>query len=198
MGQGVIDLKTGEVKGIRLEILLAAALIVGIVLGVIVSFGMNESDLLAAYTGGVYKDFNSWSDAFLTYFIGSASFVAAAFLMGFGAVSHPFELMLVAFKGLGLGVLARAVYSCDEILIRMALFLPFAVLSSGVLIMQSCESVAMSSRYFSISVTTENRLGIANEFRDYIFKFIIFLTSCAVISALNCLVLRLFDLMGLI
>lgn len=118
--------------------------------------------------------------------------------MGFCAVSQPFELALVAFKGMGLGVLARSIYSCDNILIRIALFIPFAVLSSGILIMQSCDSVAMSTRYLMLSVTAENRLGIAHEFRDYIFRFLIYLTACAAVSALNCLMLRLFDYLGMI
>lgn len=183
-------------KVFRTDILLVLFLIVGIVLGAVASLKIGSEALAGIYSSDIYTDFDSWMETFLNYFAGSAVFVTAAFLMGFGAVSHPFEIMLVCFKGLGLGVLVSSIYSCDDILIRMALFLPFAVLSSGILIMQSCESVAMSQRYFSLSLTNENRLGLANEFRDYILKFLIYLVSCGVLSALNCLVLRLFDLMG--
>lgn len=187
MGQGeAVTLKLSDNKSIKPDVLLTASLIAGIILGVLAGADMEFS----GFFGVQLSVQNGWTDAFLSCFIGSASFVTAAFLLGFSAVSHPFLLMLVAFKGLGLGVLVRSVYSGDNIFRDMAAFLPFALLSSGVLILQSCESLGMSGRYFSLSVTNENRLGIANEFRDYIFKFLIYLLSCGLISALNCLLAR--------
>ncbi len=171
--------------------MLIIALIAGIAAGTIISLNMNPQQLTGMFENGIYSADMDWTSAFAAYFIGSAAFVIAAFLMGFCAVSQPFELALVAFKGLGLGVLARSIYSCDDILVNIALFLPFAVLSSGILIMQSCDSVAMSTRYLMLSVTAENRLGIAYEFRNYIFRFLIYLTACAAVSAGNCLILRL-------
>ncbi len=185
-------------KGIRLDMMLIIALIIGIAIGTVASLNMTAQKLAGAYADSASSCPDGWISVFLSYFMGSAAFVTAAFLMGFCAVSQPFELALVAFKGLGLGVLARSIYCCDDILIRIALFLPFAVLSSGILIMQSCDSVAMSTRYLMLSVTAENRLGIAHEFRDYIFKFLIYLMACAAVSAINCLIIRLFDYFGMI
>ncbi len=187
-----------KTKGIRLDMLLIISLIAGIGIGAAVGANMTPQGLMTIYSDGVYAAGDDWVSAFFSYFIGSAAFVTAAFLMGFCAVSQPFELALVAFKGMGLGVRVRSIYSCDNILIRIALFIPFAVLSSGILIMQSCDSVAMSTRYLMLSVTAENRLGIAHEFRNYIFRFLIYLTACAAVSALNCLILRLFDYFGMI
>ena len=42
--------------------------------------------------------------------------------MGFGAVSQPFELMLVAFRGLGMGAAIRGIYSGEDIFINLALY----------------------------------------------------------------------------
>ncbi len=183
-------------KSVRIDVLLVCSLVVGIALGAVFSSGVDIEVISGLY--GVPTSDSSWVNEFFSSFLGSASFVTAAFLMGFCAVSQPFELLLVAFKGLGLGAVVRNIYSCDNILVRIALFLPFSVMAAGVLILQSCESVEMSTRYLSLSVTSENRIGIANEFKDYIMKYLIYILSCAVISALNCLAVRGFAVLGLI
>lgn len=157
----------------------------GIAVGAVLSLKMDLSGFSRPLQNRSYDISANWVEAFAYGFIGSASFVAAAFLMGFCAVSQPFELLLVAFRGLGLGVLARSVYSCDDILIGLMLFLPGAVLSSGILILQSCRAVQMSTRYLLLSVTSENRLGLAKEFRDYIFWFLVSLLACALVSAIE-------------
>lgn len=157
----------------------------GIAVGAAVSFNMDLSGIVNPWAYRAYDISENWQSVFVYGFTGSAAFVTAAFLMGFCAVSQPFELLLVAFKGLGLGVLARSIYSCDDILTGLILFLPGAVLSSGILILQSCQAAQMSTRYLLLSVTAENRLGLAKEFRDYIFKFLICLLGCALVSAME-------------
>ena len=95
-----------KTKGIRLDMLLIISLILGIALGAAVGAKMTPQGLMTTYSDGVYAAGGDWVSAFFSYFIGSAAFVTAAFLMGFCAVSQPFELALVAFMGMGLGVLA--------------------------------------------------------------------------------------------
>lgn len=189
IGQGVVHVKeSNDIKPARVDVLLVASMIAGVALGAVFYTGHSNGASGALLAAEIAE--NGWLRVYLQSFAGSALFVVAAFLMGFGAVSQPFELMLVAFRGLGMGAAIRGIYSGEDIFINLALYLPFAVLSAGVLILQSCESVSMSSRYLALSVTTENRLGIANEFKDYIFKFLIYLTACAAISALYCLAVR--------
>lgn len=170
---------------IGLDVLMLIFLAAGIAVGAVVSFNMDLSGIAAPLANSALDLGIDWRKAFVCGFIGSASFVAAAFLMGFCAVSQPFELLLVAFRGLGLGVLARSIYSCDDILMGLMLFLPGAVISCGILILQSCRAVQMSTRYLMLSVTSENRLGLAKEFRDYIFWFLIRLLACALVSAME-------------
>ena len=184
-------------KNVRLDVLLVCSLVAGIALGAVFGADVAISDKGLSVLFYPTED-SGWLGAFASSFFGSASFVTASFLMGFGAVSQPLELLLVAFKGLGLGAVVRGIYACDNILARLVVFVPFAVMSCGVLILQSVESVEMSTRYLALSVTGENRIGMANEFKDYIFKFLIYLLSCAVMSALNCLAVQLFSDMGFI
>lgn len=185
-------------RGLRMDAVLIASMVLGIAVGAVISCNMDEASLAGIYAGGVYDPSENWFAAFFSYFLSSAAFVTAAFLMGFSPLSHPFEIMLVCFKGMGLGVLAGSIYSCDNIPVCLALFLPFAVVSSGILIYQSMESLDMSTRYLDISITSENRIGLAREFRDYIFRFVILLVACGAVSSVNCLVLRIFSSQGLI
>ncbi|MCC8196113.1 MAG: hypothetical protein LIO49_04810 [Ruminococcus sp.] len=179
------------------ETVLIVALIVGIAVGAFIGMNLSESDIsyLIETSYLTYRENNIRS--FISFFVSSASLLIAVFLMGFSAVFQPFEVLLVAFKGLGLGLIARCVYASDDMLSRLLIFLPFSVVSSGILIFQARDAVSMSMGYFSISITTENRLGMANEFREYIFRFFIYLLSCAVVSALGCFALSVVDTHGL-
>lgn len=168
---------------IGVDVLMLIFLAVGIAVGAALSLNLNLSGLGGSLALNSMETNADWQRNFILGFISPAAFVTAAFLMGFCAVSQPFELLLVGFRGLGLGVLARNIYSCDDILSGLILFLPGAVISCGILILQSCRAVQMSTRYLLISVTSENRIGLAKEFRDYIFWFIVSLFCCALLSA---------------
>ncbi|MCD8005774.1 MAG: hypothetical protein LUF29_02190 [Oscillospiraceae bacterium] len=183
--------------GISVETVLVVALIVGILAGAIIGVNLPESEISSLIETSFLTYRESAIESFLSFFISSATFVVVVFLMGFCAVFQPFEVLLVAFKGLGLGLIARCVYAGENVLSKLLVFLLFSVISSGILIFQARDSVSMSMGYFSISITTENRLGMANEFREYIFRFFIYLLSCAVVSALGCLALRVMNAHGL-
>ncbi len=183
--------------GISIETVLIIALVVGIAIGAIIGMKLSEEDISSLIETSFLAYTENKLESFFTFFISSATFIIAVFLMGFCAVFQPFEVLLVAFKGLGLGLIARCVYASDNVLAMLLIFLPFSVISSGILIFQARDAVSMSMGYFSISITTENRLGMANEFREYIFRFFIYLLSCAVVSALGCLALSVMNTHGL-
>ncbi|MCD7822886.1 MAG: hypothetical protein LUG86_02535 [Oscillospiraceae bacterium] len=179
------------------DTVLIFALVVGIAIGALVGMKLSESEISSLVKTSFLTYRENRFESFFSFFISSSSFVIVVFLMGFCAVFQPFEVLLVALKGLGLGLIARCVYASDNLLPDLLLFLPFSVISSGILIFQARDAVSMSMGYFSISITTENRLGMANEFREYIFRFFIYLLSCAVISALGCLTLSVMNTHGL-
>ncbi len=180
------------------DTVLIVALILGIAAGALVGMKLSDSEISGLLGTSFLTCRENSFESFLSFFISSASFVVVVFLMGFCAVFQPFEVLLVAFKGLGLGLIARCVYAEEDALVKLLIFLPFSVISSGILIFQARDAVSMSMGYFSISITTENRLGMANEFREYIFRFFIYLLSCAVVSALGCLALSVMNAHGLV
>ncbi len=185
-------------RGISPETVLVVSLIVGIAVGALVGMKLSDSEIsdLTKVSFLTFRD--NPVESFLSFFVSSATLVVTVFLMGFCAVFQPLEVLLVAFKGLGLGLMAQSVYSGNDVLPKLIVFLPFSVISSGILVFQARDAVMMSARYFSISITTENRIGFANEFREYIFKFFIHLLSCVVISTLGCFALRAMVIYGLV
>lgn len=175
----------------NLDIALAALTAAGITAGVFLSLGMDDSMLselcgvagklsLAASGGGAKIFFGS--------FCGVGAILVAAFFCGFCAVAQPIELFLAAFRGLGLGICVRGIYFEENIFAAMAAFLPFAVLSTGVLILSEREAFRLSMRYFALSSTDENRLGIKNEIHDYTARFLIYALLLAILSALDSLI----------
>lgn len=198
MGQGRrVSVHNKKQTGISIETILIVSLIAGIAIGAVIGMKLSEDEIsnLIKTSFLTYKE--NRIESFLLFFVSSASFVTAIFLMGFCAVFQPLEVLLVALKGLELGFIARCVYADENVLSKLLIFLPFSVITSGILILQARDSVSMSMGYFSISITTENRLGMANEFREYIFRFFIYLLSCAVVSALGCLMLSVMNTHGL-
>lgn len=185
-------------RGVSPETALVASLIVGIAIGAIIGMNMSDSDISHLTQSSFLSYRESPVESFISFFVSSATLVVIVFLMGFCAVSQPLEVLIPAFKGLGLGLVAHSVYAGDDVLSKLVVFLPFSVISSGILVFQARDAVMMSARYFSISITTENRIGFANEFREYIFRFFIHLLSCVVISTLGCLVLRAIVIYGLV
>ncbi len=172
-------------KTVSLDIALAVSAAVGVTAGVILSINMDEASLVSM--SGVPEKLalaadGRWLRIFLGSFAGAGLLLLAAFLLGFCAVSQPAELLLTAFRGLGLGVCVRGVYLGDEVLKSLAAFLPYAVLSTGVLALGAREAFRLSMRYLSLSVTAENRLGIKNEIRDYTARFLILAVLLAVLA----------------
>lgn len=108
-------------------------------------------------------------------FAGTFFLVLACFLLGFGSVFQPVELIVPFFKGLGLGVsLADIYYSLgfNGVVLSLILIIPNAVISSFSLIIACRESVRMSNSIkkilFGKSLDYNNV-----DFRLYITKFII-------------------------
>lgn len=175
-------LKSGS---FNLETALGLSAAAGITAGVIISLKMDEG-MLRELCGVEEKlrlaSEGQWLRVFFGTFSGVGLLLGAAFLLGFCALSQPAELLLTAFRGLGLGVCVRGVYLTDNVLISIPAFVPFAVLSTWVLVLASREAFRLSVRYFRLSVTSENRLGIRNEIRDYIIRFIIYLMAAALLA----------------
>ena len=175
--------------------LVLPSLILGIALGVATSFGLSKDALMQI---GDMSDklsicvSDNWLNAFLTSFFGAEIFLIALFICGFGAVFQPISIAICILRGMGLGICARGTYISSSPFVSVASFLPFAVLSTVIILAQAKQSMHLSGCYLALSTTTENRLGIKNEASDYTAKFVYFSLILAIICALDCLLLRLF------
>ncbi len=170
------------------------ALVLGIALGVAISVGMpNESLSRIGDMSNKLMGFESdnWLNACLTSFFGAEIFIIALFLCGFSAVFQPVSIAVCALRGMGLGICVTGAYLSDSPLINIALFLPFAILSTAIILVQAKQSLHLSGCYLALSTTAENRLGIKNEAAEYTAKFIYLSLILAIICALDCLVIRL-------
>ena len=85
----------------------------------------------------------------------------------------------------------RGIYLCDGVMINLAAFLPFSIASTAVVLAQAKQSIRMSGYYFSMTLTSENRLGVKTEVGDYTVKFVVFEMLVAIFCALDCLLVRL-------
>lgn len=181
-------------KPVNLDIALAVSTAVGVTAGVILSINMDESSLVLL--SGVEQKLTlaaegNWLNVFFSSFAGVAIILSAAFLCGFCAVAQPIELLLAAFRGLGLGVCVRGIYLNSDVLRSMAVFLPFAVLSTGILLLGIKEAFGLSMRYLSLSTTSENLLGIKTEIHDYAARFLILTILLAALAMADAFAARL-------
>lgn len=182
-----------KTKAMSLDIALGISAAVGVTAGVILSLNMDAAALVNLC--GTEQKLSlaaqgEWLQVFLSSFIGVGAMVLAAFFLGFCALSQPVELLLVAFRGLGLGVCVRGVYLSTNVMTSMAAFLPYAILSTGVLVLAAKEAFGLSMQYLRLSATTENRLGIKNEIRDYTAKFTIYTLMLAALAMADAFLAR--------
>ena len=175
-------------RQISLDVVLAAAVAVGVTAGVILSLGMDEQTLIEL--GGAGRKLEialswEWIRLFINSLSGTAALLCAVFLCGFSAVAQPAEIFIAAFRGLGLGICVRGIYLGGDVVRSMAVFLPFAVLSTWVIIASIKEAFSLSGRYLALSVTDENRLGIRSRIHDYAVKFLMLALLLAALSAID-------------
>ncbi len=169
-------------------------LVLGIALGVALSFVIADGSLvrigdMSNKLIGFKSD--DWLSACLTSFFGAEVFVVTLFLCGFSAVFQPVSIAVCALRGIGLGICVTGAYLSDSPLINIAAFLPFAILSTAIILVQAKQSLHLSGCYLALSMTSENRLGIKNEAAEYTAKFIYLSLILAIICALDCFIIRL-------
>lgn len=180
-------------RAMNIDVALAVFCAAGVTAGVILSVRMDEASLISlggAETKLALAADGRWLKLFAGSFFGIFAMTAVAFLCGFCAVAQPLELLLMSFRGLGLGICVRGIYLGNDVLRSMAVFLPFSVLSTGILWLASREAFTMSLRYLELSSTNENRIGLKNEVRDYTTRFMIFVMMLAVLSCADAYLAR--------
>ena len=168
---------TYEPKPMSAEITLGLSAAVGVTAGVIISLNIPQPTLISLC--GISQKLElaaggSLFEVFLRSFSGIALLQLAAYFLGFCALGQPFEILLTAFRGLGLGLCVRGAYLNENLLLSLAAFLPYAVASTGVLLLCCKDALGLSNKYLRLSMTAENRLGMKKDVRDYTVRFLIY------------------------
>ena len=180
---------------INVNSLATLSVVVGIVAGVIISFWIDREVLSSVCTfDSIYLKAASgkWLLLFASLFLQAEIWLAVAFVFGFGAVYHPLSLLLLMFRGLGLGACTRGVYLTADVFKNLAVFLPISIVTLALLVLQTREAIRIQSMYFSLTVTNENRIGLKREAVDYVAKFLIYSLILAIICMIECIIIRLF------
>ena len=179
---------------INVNSLATLSIVVGIVAGVIISFWIDREVLSSVCTfDSIYSKAESgkWLLLFASLFVRAEIWLAVAFVFGFGAVYHPLSLLLLMFRGLGLGACTRGVYLTADVFENLAAFLPISIVSLALLVLQTREAMRIQSIYFSLTITNENRIGLKKEAGDYVTKFLIYSLILAIICMIECIIIRL-------
>ncbi len=165
-------------------------LVCGITAGVILTLGAEPQELISL-CGAEKKllmcENGQWLMAAIKSFAGAGLIMAAGYLCGFCALGQPAELLISGLRGMGLGAAVRGVYLSGSVFKCMAAFLPYAVLSTMLILSALNDSLSLSMRYFGLSTTAENRLGLKNEVGSYSARYLLrflILAALAVSDAL--------------
>lgn len=174
--------------------LLLLCLVVGIIVGVTVSFGVSDTALETLCSAGgdsICVLEGQWLLLFLRYFFVYQFWLTLEFVTGFGAFYQPICCLVVMLSGFSFGVLLRGVCLTSAVWLNALCFLPWKILMLFFELIQSQNSVCLADMYLNISLTNENRLGLNKYLREYFTKFLLYTLACAVVSALRVLIVCL-------
>lgn len=173
----------------RLFLLLMAAAFAGLTAGTL-AFEKMPQEVISALSAARqnYLDLRTYGQAgeiILSSILSASLLLGAEFLLGFCAIAQPAEFFAVFFKGLGIGVSVTQIYysmGTEGIKAVIILILPGAMLSTFSLVLGAKEAVRLSNTYATLSLTSENRLGIREEIRMYCIRFMV-LEGALIVSA---------------
>lgn len=180
-------------------ILLMAVLLAGAAAGTIM-ICMGSEDIFTSHNSVfrfLIRDYSPktavqiFIDSFKSIFI----FLIVQFVLGFFAVGQPFEIMTVVIKGAVSGIsasLAYLSYGLRGMAVNLVMLIPFAVLSSFILIAGARESFRFSCRLFRCAFSRDSSAGGA-ETKLYCLRFGVLTLFSAAVSAADSVLTGLFD-----
>lgn len=123
---------------------------------------------------------------FVNSFSGTFMLLLACFILGFGAVFQPLEILIPVFRGLGIGVSLSGMYSqfgVGGFCTSLVLIIPNGIISAMVLIIAVREAIRMSN---SIGNAIFSRKTVYEpvDYKLYFTKFVI-LSAILTISSLT-------------
>ena len=159
------------------------AILIGVLLGT-VSFCFLSNDL---------SDMLRSSDMghiLLDSFFVSSLFITAVFILGFFALGQLPALLILVYRGMGLGMVLSQVYTsypAGSAAAAALILIPAAVVSCTALCMAAKESVRFSSRLLTIVLCSDPCSGIVSMTKVYGTKYLMFEAAAAASAAVDCI-----------
>ncbi|MBR6102699.1 MAG: hypothetical protein IKP95_09735 [Ruminococcus sp.] len=170
------------------------AILIGVLLGT-VSFCFLSNDLsdMLLRAGERHIDFRRSSDMghiLLDSFFVSSLFITAVFILGFFALGQLPALLILVYRGMGLGMVLSQVYTsypAGSAAAAALILIPAAVVSCTALCMAAKESVRFSSRLLTIVLCSDPCSGIVSMTKVYGTKYLMFEAAAAASAAVDCI-----------
>ncbi len=174
---------------------LNAVLIMGIALGSFFGNPYNiSSPLVNQFFSPVYSG-NTPVEVFSNTFMSLFFFVLTAFLSGMSAIGQPVGILLLLYRGFGIGISTMSLY-CQKGLSAVpavvTLVLPKAIFSSAVSVLAVRELLRLSCRVMKFVTSGESTVSEEKSFRLYCVKFAVLCGMCVAISVADAVANYLF------
>ncbi len=169
-------------------------LLLGVVLGTLSYCFMPQStvDLLSA----AVKDFVGFRQTadfghlLISSFFSATLFIAAEFLLGLFALGQLPELLVLVYRGSGLGIILSQAYvntDRNRIVLVILFIVPALVISCYSLALAAKEAVRMSSRMMTLLLVNKPCPGLLDHFKNYAVRFAAIEALTAVAAAVDCI-----------
>ncbi|MFA5658502.1 MAG: hypothetical protein WC900_04395 [Oscillospiraceae bacterium] len=180
-------------------IILFGLMLSGILVGALVFCGLNgdTADRLSFLGQGFLEErYEKSSFAILAdSFFSATAYLIVIFLLGFSAISQPFEFLVPFFKGLGLGATVAQIYSLTGtkgFIIVLFLILPGAAIVSLGMLIAVKDAVRFSNLLLHTAVSTGYTNGMRENTRLFCSRILIFEAVMAAGALTDCICSLLF------
>jgi hypothetical protein len=175
-------------------LILTAVFVAGLIGGVLVAVNAPpefSEKIIAAAAGFLRsRSVSGFSETLAESFFSAVLTVLVLFLLGFGAIYQPVSVIVIAFRGLGIGTALCFLYAGEITLdnfVAAVSVLPFLVLTSFIHILACRESLRFSTSILRVSNALPGEYQ-AVDYSLYINKFIIMMFITGVVSVIDALI----------
>lgn len=173
--------------------IMIAVLLIGVLLGTVsycfLSNDLSQQLIKSAEEHIEFRINSDFGHILLHSFFASSLFMAAVFLLGFFALGQLPILAVLAYRGMGIGMVLSQCYSSHsgkEAFSAALLVIPSAVIACYALCMAAKEAVRFSTRLLAIVLSNDPCTGIAETTKLYGVRFLALEAVCAASAAADC------------
>lgn len=180
-------------------VFLMALVLVGVLIGTLAFCNMSTGEIsdLSFITQGFIKNraAQTFFETLSASFTSAGFLVLLCFLLGFGAISQPAELLIPIFRGIGLGTSIAYIYTSygtRGFFITLVIIVPHAVISSVAIVIAARESMRMSNLFTGYAFTSGRETEMRTNIKLYLLKFLVLFAIIGISSFLDSILTFLF------